>query len=67
MEDTMQILVDTLTLNGLSWEEILMATSGLTKPQSQLDMAEWAIKNPMATRQERAREKVRLIMKYELD
>lgn len=66
MENPLHILRDAFLMQGLTIDEMLPLVSGLTQPTAILDMAEWVVEHPKASRKEIIHEKIRLIKQYEL-
>jgi hypothetical protein len=66
-EDPMQILFDELAEHGLSWDDQVLVTAGISDPMAILDFAEWLADHRDATKQEMIAEGNRLIKKYQID
>ena len=66
MDNPTLILVDALTAKGLSWDDIVLVSAGISYPEVSLDMAEWIIAHPEATWQEMMQEKTRVYKKYQI-
>ena len=64
MENPLQILRDALELSGWELDDIIMIAAGIEHPMAILDMADWVVDHPNATKQELIAEGNRLIEKY---
>ena len=64
MEEPLQILRDALELSGWEFDDIVLIMAGIEHPMAILDMADWVVDHPNATKQELITEGSRLIEKY---
>ena len=64
MENPLQILRDALELSGWEFDDIVFITAGIDHPMAILDMADWVVDHPNATKQELIAEGNQLIEKY---
>ena len=64
MENPLQILRDALELSGWEWDDIILIAAGIEHPMAILDMADWVVDHPNATKQELIAQGNRLIEKY---
>ena len=64
MENPLQILRDALELSGWELDDIIMIAAGIEHPMAILDMADWVVDHPNATKQELIAQGNRLIEKY---
>lgn len=65
-EDPMQILFDELAEHGLSWDDQVLVTAGISDPMAILDFAEWLANHRGVSMQEMIAEGNRLIKEYQL-
>ena len=66
MENPLQILRDALELSGWEFDDIVLIMGGIEHPMAILDMADWVVDHPKATKQELIAQGSRLIEHYQL-
>ena len=61
MDSPRKILLDALQTHGLPWKEVVRLSAGVENSTDQLDLAEWLLNHPKASREEIVTEGNKLI------